>query len=80
MKQKPTLITGKITDPTDKLLTVAEVAELCSCSRQTVKIWIREGRLAYMTLGEGTHYGSMLRVRESALLKFWKQAERKAIP
>jgi excisionase family DNA binding protein len=80
MKQRPTLITGKITDGTDKLLTVAEVSELCQCSDKKVKEWLKDGRLAHIVLGDGKDYPTMIRIRESALITFWKQAERKAIP
>jgi excisionase family DNA binding protein len=79
MNTEPDLTSDKRNDPTDKLLTIAEVAERCQCSEIKVRQWIAAGRIAYVTLGDGKKLLSMIRVRESALVKFWRENERKAI-
>lgn len=79
MKSKPkTLISGK-RDDTDQLLTIAQVADKCRCSERAVKKWIDDGRLAYVKLGDTEKYETLIRVRESALIKFWRNSERQAI-
>jgi hypothetical protein len=74
------LTPNKITEPADRLLTLAEVAKECQCSEKKVREWIDAERISYVCLGDGTKYTSMIRVRESALIKFWRKNERKAIP
>jgi excisionase family DNA binding protein len=76
MNTEPDLTPDKINDPADKLLTIAEVAKQCQCSEIKVRQWIAAGRIAYVTLGDGKKLLSMIRVRESALARFWRENER----
>lgn len=74
------LTPDKINEPSDRLLTVAEVARECQCSTDKVREWIANAKISYVTLGDGIKLTSMIRVRESALIEFWRKNERKAIP
>jgi excisionase family DNA binding protein len=76
MNTEPDLTPDKRTDPSDKLLTIAEVAKRCQCSEIMVRRWIAAGRIDYVTLGDGKKLQSMIRVRESSLIKFWRENER----
>ena len=80
--KKRTLISDKrIGDKlNDRLLTLGEVSQLCQCSERKIRVWIKEGRLAHVAMGDGKSVASMIRVRESALSEFWDQNERKALP
>lgn len=79
MKERQTLISSKI-DPTDRLLTVVQVAEMCGCSDKTVRKWLEEGKLTYVILGGGKKKIGLVRIKESSVIKFWKAQERKMIP
>ena len=79
MNTEPDITPDKRTDPTDNLLSIREVAERCQCSETKVRQWIAAGRIAYVTLGDGKKLLSMIRVRESALARFWRENEREAI-
>jgi excisionase family DNA binding protein len=80
MKPKNEGIIPNTIDEPDKLLTIAQVADRCQVSTNTIKKWLDEGRLSYAVLGDGTKYDSVIRVRESVLIKFWRKSERKALP
>ena len=57
----------------DRLLTVTEVANLCHVSERKVKEWLSQGKIMQLILDD-----RITRVRESDLMKFWAESEKKA--
>jgi len=80
MKPESDITPNKRTDPTDRLLTIEQVAEECQCSQLQVRKWISNGEISYVVLGGGEKKDGITRIKESALIKFWNKKERKAIP
>ena len=60
--KKRTLISDKRTGDklNDRLLTLGEVSQLCQCSERKIRVWIKEGRLAHVAMGDGKSVASMI--------------------
>jgi excisionase family DNA binding protein len=44
-----------VTKDLERLLTVSEVAEVCQCGQETVRRWLRTGKLVGITLPGGSY-------------------------
>jgi excisionase family DNA binding protein len=65
--------------PPDRLLTIYEAAERSSVSQELIRKAISSGEVSYISLGFGRKQRGGVRIRESALEKWWRSKETKTL-